>query len=110
MAHNITVLVYPVQDADKAKAFFGKFLGVEPYVDSPYYIGYKVGDLEIGLDPNANIGPIAYTDVTDINASIKELTDAGAEVIQEPQDVAAGLLIAKVKDASGNVVGFRQQP
>ena len=75
----------------------------------PYYVGYKVEDLEIGLDPNSETGPVGYIDVDDIKASLQEMTDAGAEIIQDPTDVANGLLIAKVKDANGNIVGFRQQ-
>jgi predicted enzyme related to lactoylglutathione lyase len=109
MVKNIKLLVYPVTDIGKAKAFYSKFLGVEPYVDSPYYVGYKVGDLEVGLDPNSTIGPISYTDVTDIRASLKELTEAGAEILQDIKDVGNGLLIAQVKDTDGNVVGQRQQ-
>lgn len=110
MANNIKLVVYPVKDIEKAKAFYGKFLGVEPYADSPYYIGYKVGEMEIGLDPNSSVGPIAYIEVEDINSVLKTMAEAGAEVIQEPKDVAQGLLVAQVKDADGNVVGFRQQP
>jgi hypothetical protein len=52
MAQNIKLIVYPVKDVEKAKAFFSKFLDAEPYVASPYYVGYKVGNLEVGLDPN----------------------------------------------------------
>lgn len=110
MANKIQVLVYPVKDVEKAKKFYSAFLGTEPYVDGAWYVGYKVGDLEIGLDPNSTDGPIAYTDVDDIEASLKEMTAAGGEITQEPKDVAAGLLIAKFKDADGNVAGFRQQP
>ncbi len=44
MAHNVRLLVYPVKDLEKAKAFFGKFLDTEPYVASAYYVGYRVGD------------------------------------------------------------------
>jgi len=110
MAKTINLLVYPVKDLDKAKKFYSQFLGVEPYADSPYYVGYRVGDQEIGLDPNSSAGPIAYTDVDDIKASLKEMTDAGAEVVQDVRDVAKGLLVAQVKDANGNIVGFRQQP
>jgi predicted enzyme related to lactoylglutathione lyase len=106
----ITLLVYPVTDLEKAKALFGQFLDVAPYVESPYYVGYRVGDLEVGLDPNAEAGPIAYTDVEDIEASLKEISDAGAEIIQGAADVGNGLLIARVKDTNGNVIGFRQQP
>jgi predicted enzyme related to lactoylglutathione lyase len=109
MACNIKLLVYPVKDIEEAKAFYGKFLGIEPYVASAYYVGYKVGDLEVGLDPNAKVGPIAYVDVEDIWGSLQVMIEAGAEIVQDVKGVGTGLLIAQVKDAEGNVVGFRQQ-
>jgi predicted enzyme related to lactoylglutathione lyase len=110
MARNLKALVYPVKDVEKAKAFYGKFLDTEPYIASPYYLGYKVGEMEVGLDPNSNVGPIAYADVEDIKSSIQTMTEAGATIIQDARDVGGGLLIARIKDADGNVVGFRQQP
>jgi predicted enzyme related to lactoylglutathione lyase len=45
----------------------------------------------------------------DIKASLKEMTNVGAEIVQDIKDVANGLLIAQVKDTNGNVVGLRQQ-
>jgi len=110
MARTINLIVYPVHDVEKAKAFYAKFLDAEPYAESPYYVGYRVGDQEVGLDPNSGVGPIAYTDVTDIRSSLQAMIDVGAEVVQDVHDVARGLLIAQVKDADGNVVGLRQQP
>ena len=110
MAKGITIIVYPVNDVEKAITFYSTFLGVEPYVQSPYYVGYRIGDQEVGLDPNSKVGPIAYTDVDDIRASLEQMTNAGAEVVQDVTDVARGLLIAQVKDPNGNVVGLRQQP
>jgi predicted enzyme related to lactoylglutathione lyase len=109
MTQNIRLIVYPVKDVEKAKAFFSKFLDAEPYVASPYYVGYKIGNLEVGLDPNSKVGPIAYTDVTDIKSSIQALVKVGAEVIQDAKEVGGGLWIAQVKDLDGNVVGLRQQ-
>ncbi|HME55869.1 MAG TPA: VOC family protein [Candidatus Lokiarchaeia archaeon] len=109
MAQNIKLIVYPVQDIEKAKAFYGKFLDAEPYVDSSYYVGYRVGDLEIGLDPNSTVGPIVYIDAEDIQSSLQAMIEVGAEVVQDARDVGGGLLIAQVKDADGNVVGLRQQ-
>ena len=109
MAKSIKLLVYPVKDIGKAKTFYSKFLGVEPYVDGPFYMGYSVGDLEVGLDPNSKVGPISYTDVVDIKASLKEMTNVGAEIVQDIKDVTNGLLIAQVKDTNGNIVGLRQQ-
>jgi predicted enzyme related to lactoylglutathione lyase len=109
MARNIKLLVYPIKDVEKAKTFYGKFLDIEPYVESDYYVGYRVGDQEVGLDPNSNVGPIAYTDVKDIRSSLQAMTEVGAEIVQDVKDVGGGMLIAQVKDADGNVVGLRQQ-
>jgi predicted enzyme related to lactoylglutathione lyase len=109
MVSNIKILVYPVGDVEKAKAFFGKFLETEPYVASFYYVGYRVGDMEVGLDPNSKTGPIAYTDVEDIKSSLQAMTQAGAVIVQDVKEVGGGLLIAQVKDADGNVIGFRQE-
>lgn len=110
MAQGIKLIVYPVRDLEKAKALYTALLGVAPYADSPYYVGYRVDDMEVGLDPNSTVGPIGYTDVADIEVSLNELTAAGAETVQQPRDVGGGLLIAQVKDADGNIVGLRQGP
>jgi predicted enzyme related to lactoylglutathione lyase len=109
MVQNIKLIVYPVKDLEKAKAFYGKFLDTEPYVEGAYYVGYRVGDQEVGLDPNSNVGPIAYTDVKDIKSSLQAMTEVGAEIVQDAKDVGGGMLIAQVKDADGNVVGLRQK-
>jgi predicted enzyme related to lactoylglutathione lyase len=108
MAQNIKLIVYPVQDIEKAKAFYGKFLDAEPYIEGSYYVGYRVGDQEVGLDPNSKVGPIAYTDVKDIKSSLQAMIGVGAKVVQDVKDVGGGLLIAQVKDADGNIVGLRQ--
>jgi predicted enzyme related to lactoylglutathione lyase len=55
-------------------------------------------------------GPIPFYDVDDISATLSALKAAGAQVVQEPTDVAAGLLVAKVMDADGNDIGLRQLP
>lgn len=110
MEKSIKLLVYPVKDLEKAKLFYTKFLGTEPYADGSHYVGYRVGDLEIGLDPNSKAGPIGYVDVEDIKESIQEMLESGAEITEDVREVAGGLLIAQVKDTDGNVVGFRQQP
>jgi predicted enzyme related to lactoylglutathione lyase len=105
------LLVYPVKDIAKAKAFYSDLLGVESYADAPYYVGFKTGDLEIGLDPHGrSAGPIAYWEVKDIKARLRELLEAGAKVDQDVKDVGGGKLIALVKDADGNTLGLTQSP
>jgi predicted enzyme related to lactoylglutathione lyase len=107
MAQAIKLIVYPVKDVEAAKALYGKFLGVEPYADEPYYVGYRLNGLEVGLDPNGQ-AVIAYVDVTDIKEYLQTLLDTGATMHQDIKDVGGGLLIAQVKDANGNILGLRQ--
>ncbi len=109
MNQGIKTVVYPVTDLAQAKATFQKLLGVEPYADSPYYVGFKVGSMDIGLDPNGHkLGMTAYYDVDDIKQSLQLLLDAGAHIEQEVSDVGGGGLIASVRDADGNIIGLRQ--
>lgn len=107
-------IIYPVQDLAKAKALFDALLGVEPYADAPYYVGYKVGGQDIGLDPNGHkqgyTGPVPFFTVPDIKAGLQSLVAAGAETVRDVQDVGGGKLIAAVKDADGNMIGLTQEP
>jgi predicted enzyme related to lactoylglutathione lyase len=74
----------------------------------------KVGDQEIGLDPNGHnqgmTGPVSYYHVSDIKNSLQSLLDAGAQAHQEVRDVGGGKLIASVKDADSNIIGLIQLP
>jgi predicted enzyme related to lactoylglutathione lyase len=107
----IRTVIYPVTDLAQAKERFQKLLGVEPYADSPYYVGFRIGDQEIGLDPNGHrAGMTAYYQVNDIQQSLQVLLDAGGQVEQAVKDVGGGMLVASVKDADGNIIGLRQLP
>lgn len=109
MNQGIKTVVYPVTDLAGAKAIFSKILGVAPYADSPYYVGFKVGDLDIGLDPNGHKeGVTIYYGVDNIQKSLQSLLDAGAQVQQEIKEVGGGRSIASVRDANGNLIGLLQ--
>jgi predicted enzyme related to lactoylglutathione lyase len=114
MDQGISLFIYPVKNIAQAKTLYSKLLGVEPYADEAYYVGFKVGDQEIGLDPNGHntgmTGPVGYWQVDDINESLRLLLDAGAQVQQEVKDVGGGKLIASIKDADGNITGLMQVP
>jgi hypothetical protein len=64
MNKGIKTLIYPVKDIAQARDLYGKLLGVKPYMDEAYYVGFRVGDQEIGLDPHAPSQgitvPVAY--------------------------------------------------
>ncbi len=110
---DVSLIVYPAADLTAAKRFFRELIGTDPYADSPQYVGYKCGDMEIGLVPSGNnpeSGGLAYWTVSDIAASVKALEAAGGTVVQGITDVAYGLLAASVKDPNGATVGLRQPP
>jgi predicted enzyme related to lactoylglutathione lyase len=110
---DVSLITYTVADLTKAKRFFCALIGADPYVDSPRYVGYKSGDMEIGLIPSGDKrepGALAFWTVSDIAASVKALVAAGGTVVQEITDVAYGLLFASVKDPNGSIVGLRQPP
>jgi predicted enzyme related to lactoylglutathione lyase len=112
MSQGIELFVYPVKDIAQAKALYSTLLGTDPYVDGAYYVGFRVGDQEIGLDPHGHIkgmtGPVGYWQVSDIQKSLQALLDAGAQVQQAVKNVGGGRLTALVKDADGNITGLMQ--
>ena len=82
MNQGIRTVIYPVKDLAQAKTLYRTLLGVEPYGDEAYYVGFRVGDQEIGLDPHGHpqgtTGPVGYFHVSDIRQSLQALVDAGA--------------------------------
>jgi catechol 2,3-dioxygenase-like lactoylglutathione lyase family enzyme len=43
--------VYYVDDIEKAKAWYSSILGIQPYFDAPFYVGFNVSGFELGLNP-----------------------------------------------------------
>ena len=105
----ISTVVYPVSDLVAAKAVFSVLAG-QPIVDAPYYVGFQMGEMHIGLAPrrDGNDGQTAYWEVEDIATSITELVAAGASISRPASDVGGGLLVAVLIDADGNRIGLRQ--
>lgn len=112
MDQGIRLFVFPVKDIARAKTLYSRLLGTSPYVDEAYYVGFRVGDQEIGLDPNGHnkgmTGPVGYWQVNDIKKSLQLLLDAGAQLQQAVKDVGGGKLTAWVRDADGNIIGLMQ--
>jgi predicted enzyme related to lactoylglutathione lyase len=83
-------------------------------MDEPYYVGYRVAGMDVGLDPHgraqARTGPTGYCHVADLRATMGALVEAGATEEDGVRDVGGGKLIASVTDPDGNVVGLLQEP
>jgi predicted enzyme related to lactoylglutathione lyase len=107
---------YQVKELDKAKEWYGKVLGLQPYFDQPFYVGFNVGGFELGLVPAEDAKPsrapagISYWGVADARAAYKRLVDLGASGFEPIQDVGEGILIGAVRDPFGNVLGVIQNP
>jgi len=108
----IKTIVFPVDDLAKAKSLYSGFLGIPPSTDQSYYVGFRDGDQEIGLDPAGHAkgmtGATIYWQVSDIKKSLKSLVASGARIDQEVIDVGRGKLVARVRDADNNVIGLIQ--
>jgi predicted enzyme related to lactoylglutathione lyase len=112
MSSGPKVIVYPVNDIDQAKTFYEALLGNAPEIDTPYYVQFNIGDQILGLDPNGHSrgfqGAVCYWEVEDVERRFSELLSAGAAEHEAPRDVGSGNLIASVRDADGNIIGFAQ--
>ena len=108
----IKTVLHPVSDLTKAKAIYAALLGVEPQADASYYVGFEAAGQHIGLVPGGGpqgmTSPVAYWQVSDIEAKLAEVTAAGAAVKEPVRDVGGGRLVATFTDADGNVLGLIQ--
>lgn len=112
MNERISLIVYPTKNLEKSKLLYTRVLGVDPYADQPYYVGYKVGGMELGLDPHAQTkglsGPVTYVTVKDIKAALDAAVEAGAIVVQGVTDLGYDKNIAIIKDDDGSLIGLLQ--
>jgi predicted enzyme related to lactoylglutathione lyase len=111
--------IYPAPDLDRAKEWYKKALGIEPYFDEPYYVGFEVGGYELGLNPDVRnhepgtagtAGGVAYWGVEDAAAAYAHLLAAGAAPHSPVADVGGGIQVATVLDPFGNVFGLIENP
>ena len=69
----IKIVLHPVSDLAAAKAMYSALLGMQPQADSKYYVGFEAEGQQIGLvpggGPQGETSPVAYWQVSDIEAS-----------------------------------------
>lgn len=108
----IKSVLHPVTDLEAAKALYTALLGITPQTDGPYYVGYDVEGQHIGLVPGGGpqgmTSPVAYWEVSDIEAKLAEVTAAGGTVKEPAREVGGGRKVASFTDPDGNVLGVLQ--
>jgi len=109
----LRTVIYAAPDLAATKEWYAKALGIEPYFDQPFYVGFTVGGYELGLDPNAQIvdgSTITYWGVANVDGTLPHFLNLGASIQTPIQEVGDGIKVAAIKDPFGNVVGLIENP
>ncbi len=104
--------IYPAPDLAASKAWYTQVLGVAPYFDEPFFVGFNVAGYELALNPNADpgVGVVTYWGVADIDAGLAALIAAGAALHEDVQDVGEGIRVATVLEPGGAILGIIENP
>lgn len=108
----LRTVIYPSPELATAKAWWSTLLGIEPYFDQPFYVGYNVAGYELGLLPDGDPadGALTYWGVVDVTAAIEATLAAGATVHTPATPVGDDIVTATVRTPQGAVVGFIYNP
>jgi hypothetical protein len=111
MLLGLRTAIYRTPDLEAGKRWYTKMLGIAPYFDQPFYVGYNIGGYELGLLPDATLNTAGvYWGVKDAKSAFARLLELGAEPRTEVQDVGEGILAGDVLDPFGNVFGVIENP
>jgi predicted enzyme related to lactoylglutathione lyase len=104
--------IYPAPDLDAAKSWWTRLLGVEPYFDQPFYVGFEVGGYELGLLPDGDPadGALVYWGVDDVAEAVAAAVAAGASVHVPVAEVGDGIVTATVRTPTGSILGLIFNP
>ncbi len=107
---------YTASDLAAAKAWYAEALGVQPYFDEPFYVGFNVNGFELGITPDSSAAAvrpeagIAYWGVADAARTVERLVGLGAVIVEPVEDVGGGIRTATVRDPFGNLFGVIENP
>jgi predicted enzyme related to lactoylglutathione lyase len=107
---------YTARDLGAARDWYARVLGVAPYFDEPFYVGFNVGGYELGIVPDdsaAAVRPeagVAYWGVSSADSAHARLLELGAVGVEPVEDVGDGIRVATVRDPFGNLLGVIENP
>ncbi len=113
MLLGLRTAIYPAPNLAAAKQWYSAILGVDPYFDEPFYVGFSVGGFELGLLPTASpatTGPQPLWGVTDIEQTFAKLLKLGAIALEPVANVGGNIKVAAVQDPFGNRLGIIENP
>ena len=113
MILGLRTAIYPVNDIAAAKEWYAHVLGLSPYFDEPFYVGFNVVGFELGLIPDGHpgiSGPQPLWGVPDASLAFARLIELGATPLDEVADVGGGIKVGAVQDPFGNRFGVIENP
>ena len=114
MFKKLRTVIYHTADLEKAKAWYSKLTGIQPYFEQPFYVGFNINGCELGLDPDMSKASkgnhsVAYWAVDNIEDSVKRSVAEGAVLFSPITEVGSGIKVAIINDPFGNAVGLIQE-
>jgi hypothetical protein len=89
-----------------------RVLGVRPYFEQPFYVGFEFGGYELGLLPTADPadGAVTLWGVDDLGAAMARAIELGAVEHGPATDVGDGIVTGSVRFPSGAILGLIYNP
>ena len=106
----LRTVIYPSSNLAESRAWWSGILGVEPYFDEPFYVGFSVAGYELGLLPDAAQGALVYWGVGDVQDAIDVAIAQGAAEHSPPTDVGDDIVTGSVRTPDGSILGFIRNP
>lgn len=107
----LRTVIHSVTDLPASRAWWVEALGVEPYFDEPFYVGFDVAGFELGLMPTeGEAETVTYWGARDVAEAVAALEARGASVRDAITDVGEGIRVATVTVPDGAVIGIIENP
>jgi catechol 2,3-dioxygenase-like lactoylglutathione lyase family enzyme len=110
--HGLRTVIYPAPDLAAATSWWAELLGVRPYFEEPFYVGFEVGGYELGLLPTADPGEgaLTYWGVDDVAAAMTAAIAQGAVEHGPATEVGDGIVTGSVVTPGGAILGLIYNP
>jgi predicted enzyme related to lactoylglutathione lyase len=110
--HGLRTVIYPAPDLAAAAQWWSELVGVRPYFEEPFYVGFELGGYELGLLPTADPaeGVLTYWGVDDVAAAMAKAIELGAVEHGPATEVGEGIVTGSVRTPDGAILGLIYNP
>jgi lactoylglutathione lyase len=111
----IRTVIYEVDNLGKAIDWYSKAFAIEPYVNTPEYVGFNIRGYELGLMPEHEASQkgnnvLSYWGVDNVDKEYAHLIDIGAKPNTPITAVGGDIRLGTLIDPFGNVIGLIYNP